>query len=135
MLPCHMLFWVPSRHASAPAIAFRAIGRAVSAKAGAVLLGTGKMVVVVAVLTEHLAAAIIGCVLLSAIAADQAVISVVAAVGQLLTGVLVPVQSAVRTEIFIWVIGAVRAIVRVFARLIVTVGVKGAVVAIPGMIL
>ena len=90
---------------------------------------------VVAVLTEHLAAAIVGCVLFSAIAADQAMISVVAAVGHLLAGVLVLVQSTVRTVILIWVIGAVRAIVRVFARLIVTVGVKGAVVAVPGMIL
>ena len=133
MLPCHMPLWATSRHASAPAIAFRAIGRAVSAETGAVLLGTGN--VVVAVLTEHLAAAIVGSVLLSAIAADQAMISVVAAVGQLLAGVLILVQSTVRTVILIWVIGAVRAIVRVFARLIVTVGVKGAVVAVPGMIL
>src|SRR5208283_4279651 len=133
MLPCHMPLWATPRHASAPAIAFRAIGRAVSAETGAVLLGTGN--VVVAVLTEHLAAAIVGCVLFSAIAADQAVISVVAAVGQLLAGVLILVQSTVRTVILIWVIGAVRAIVRVFARLIVTVGVKGAVVAVPGMIL
>ncbi|MGB7929781.1 MAG: hypothetical protein WCF61_16665, partial [Terriglobales bacterium] len=84
MLPCHMLLWATSRHASAPTIAFRAIGRAVSAETGAVLLGTGNVVVVVAVLTEHLAAAIVGCVLFSAIAADQAVISVVAAVRHLL---------------------------------------------------
>ena len=135
MLPFHMLLWAPSRHASAPAIAFHAIGRAVSAKAGAVLFGTGKMIVVVAVLTKHLAAAIVGRVLFSAIAADQAVISIVAAVGLLLPGVLVGVQSTVRTVILIWVIGAVRAVVRVFARLVVAVGVKGAVVAVPGMIL
>jgi len=133
MLPCHMLLWAMSRHASAPAIAFRAIGRAISAETGAVLLGTGN--VVVAVLTEHLAAAIVGCVLFSAIAADQAVISVVAPVGLLLTGVLVLVQSAVWAVILIWVIGAVGTIVRVFARLVVTVGVKGAVVAVPGVIL
>ena len=133
MLPCHMPLWATSRHASAPAIAFRAIGRAVSAETGAVLLGTGN--VVVAVLTEHLAAAIVGCVLFSAIAADQAVISVVAPVGLLLTGVLVLVQSAVWAVILIWVIGAVGTIVRVFARLVVTVGVKGAVVAVPGVIL
>jgi hypothetical protein len=135
MLPCHMLLWATSRHASAPAIAFRAISRAVSAETGAVLFGTGKMIVVVAVLTEHLAAAIIGCVLFSAIAADQAMISVVAAVGHLLAGVLVLVQPTVRTVILIWVIGAVGAIVRVFARLVVAIGVKGAVVAVPGMIL
>ena len=133
MLPCRMLLWATSRHASAPTIAFRAIGRAVSAETGAVLFGTGN--VVVAVLTEHLAAAIVGSVLFSAIAADQAMISVVAAVGHLLAGVLVLVQPTVRTVILIWVIGAVGAIVRVFARLIVAIGVKGAIVAVPGMIL
>ena len=122
MRPCHMLLWAPSRHASAPAIAFHTIGSAVSAEAGAVLL-------------ERLATAIIGRVLFSAIAADQAVISVVAAVGQLLTGVLILVPSAVRAEIPVRVIGAVGTIVRVFARLVVAIGVKGAVVAIPGMIL
>ncbi|MGO9825302.1 MAG: hypothetical protein ACLPMG_08510, partial [Terriglobales bacterium] len=63
MLPCHMPLWATSRHASAPAIAFRAIGRAVSAETGAVLLGTSN--VVVAVLTEHLATAIVGSVLFS----------------------------------------------------------------------
>ena len=74
-------------------------------------------------------------ILNSVVSANQTMVSVVAAVGHLLTGIFVLVPAAVRPEISIRVIGAVRAIVCVFARLVVTVGVKGAVVAIPSMIL
>src|SRR5208283_905028 len=71
----------------------------------------------------------------SVVSANQTMVFVVAAIGHLLTGIFVLVPAAVRPEIPIRVIGAVGAIVRVFARLVVTVGVKGAVVAIPSLIL
>ncbi|MGO9575496.1 MAG: toll/interleukin-1 receptor domain-containing protein [Terriglobales bacterium] len=74
-------------------------------------------------------------VLHAAVTADQPVIAVVPAVGQVLTSVLVGVPAAVRAEIPVRVIAAVRTIVRVFARLVVTVGVKSAVGTIPGMVL
>ncbi len=76
-------------------------------------------------------------VLNAAVSADQAMIAVVPAVGHVCrTGAgNVMMQAAIRTEIATRVIGAVRAIVRVFARLVVAVGVKGAVGAVPGMVL
>src|SRR5208282_839326 len=76
-------------------------------------------------------------VLYAAVAANQPVIAVVPAV-RLVVRIgagFVRVPAAVRAEVSIRVITAVGAIVRVFARLVVTVGVKGAVVAVPGMVL
>ena len=119
-----LLCWAPSRHASAAAIALDAVGRAVATHA--------RPVQIAAIRTARVPTLL---VLYTAVAADQTVISVVAAVGQLLTGVLVRVQSTVRTVLRIWVIGAIGTIVRVFARLVVAIGVKGAVVAIPCTIL
>ena len=74
-------------------------------------------------------------VLHTAVPSDQPVVPVVSAVGQVLAGILVRVPAAVRTEIPIRVIAAVGAIMRVFARLVVAIWVKGAVVSVPGMVL
>lgn len=71
----------------------------------------------------------------SVVSANQAMVSVVSAIGHLLTGIFIIVPAAVRPEISIRVIGAVWAIVRVIAGLVATVGVEGAVVTIPSMIL
>ena len=130
-------------HAGVTTSALRAIGSAVAAHARAAeiraIVVSGLQVAVIVVIAVgrcHTGAvhSRVG-ILNSVVSANQTMVSVVATVGNLLTGIFVLVPSAVRPEISIRVVSAVRAIVRVFARLVVTVGVKGAVVAIPGMIL
>lgn len=143
MLPDLVLLRTLPGHTGVATSALRAIGSAVAAHArtaevrAIVVSGLGVAnVVVIAASGCHTGAIHPRIVILnSVVSANQAVVSVVAAVGHLLTGIFVLVPSTVRPEISIRVISAVRAIVCVFARLVVTVGVKGAVVAIPSMIL
>jgi len=143
MLPGLVLLRTLPGHAGVAASALCAVASAVAAHTRAAqiraILVSGLQVAIVVVV------AACGCdagavhprvvILDSVVSANQAMVTVVAAIGHLLTGIFVLVQAAVRPEIFIRVIGAVRAIVRVFAGLVITVGMKGTVVAIPGMIL
>ncbi len=143
MLPDLVLLRTLPSHAGVTASALRTIGSAVAAHARAAkiraIVVSGLQVAVVVVVAAcwcdtRAVHASVG-ILDSVVSANQTMVSVVAAVGRLLTGIFVLVPSTVRPEISIRVISAVRAIVRVFARLVVAVGVKGAVVAIPSMIL
>ena len=143
MLPDLVLLRTLPGHAGVTSSALRAVGSAIAAHARAAevraIVVSGLRVAVVVVVpacwrdTGAVHSRIV--ILNSVVSANQTMVSVVAAVGHRLTGIFVLMPSAVRSEISIRVIGAVRARVRVFARLVVAVGVKGAVVAIPGMIL
>src|SRR5271165_3066052 len=133
-LPDLVLLRALPGHAGVAASALRAIGSAVAAHARVAgiraIIVSGLQVAVVVVV------AACGCdagavhprvgILDSVVSANQTMVFVVAAIGHLLTGIFVLVPAAVRPEISIRVISAVRAIVRVFARLVVTVGVKRA---------
>ena len=130
---------LPSHHAGAAAIAFHAIRPAISAEAGAILLGaTTETTVTAAVLTERLASAIVSVVarvLNPAIAAYQSVISIRAAVRSIGTCAFICVPAAIGAEISIRVIAAVWTVMRVLPGLVIAVGMKCAIVAIPGMVL
>ena len=143
MLPDLVLFRTLPGHAGVTSSALRAVGSAIAAHARAAevraIVVSGLRVAVVVVVpacgrdTGAVHPRIV--ILNSVVSANQTMVSVVATVRHLLTGIFVLVPATVRPEISIRVISAVRASVRIFARLVVTVGVKGAVVAIPSMIL
>lgn len=129
---------------------------AVASEAGTILLGTEIRVTIapgfrdacVAIAPESVIA-IAACrrdtrtvasgigILDSALAANQAMIPVVASVRQVVhtAAGFVGMPAAVRTEVSVRVITAVGTVVRVFARLVITVGVICAVGAIPGVVL
>src|ERR1700690_3466352 len=137
MLPDLVLFRTLPAHAGVTSSALRAVGSAIAAHARAAevraIVVSGLRVAVVVVVpacgrdTGAVHPRIV--ILTSVVSANKTMVSVVATVGPLLTGIFVLVPATVRPEISIRVISAVRASVRVFARLVVTVGVKGAVVA------
>lgn len=143
VLPDRVLLRTLPAHAGVATSALGAVGSAVATHARAAeiraIVVTGLLLTVVVVVAAcrcdaravHPRVGILDPV----VSANQAMVPVVAAVGHLLTDIFVLVVAAVRPEISIWVIAAVWAIVRVFARLVVAVGVKRAIVAVPSMIL
>lgn len=162
VLTGHVLLRMAPGHTVAAAIAFGAARGAVTAPVRAVLLCAGEAVAVAALLTHELTVATVTAglgfsrarcarhavafasrsrfgdvlsgvgILHAAVAADQAMIAVVAAVG-LICGVragLVFVPAAIGAVVAIRVVSAVGAIVRVGARVVVGVRMERAVVAV-----